>query len=517
MEKEKNKLISGALILTISGLIVKILGFIYKIPLSYILSDEGMSYFNSAYTVYTFFYIVCTAGVPKAISILIAESEGEGKGEEVKKIYSTSFCFFMIFGILLTVLFIIFTPYFSKFIGNKKTLLTMLSIAPSIMFVCASGVIRGYYNGVLNLMPVAVSEVIGGFSKLALGLIFAITALYLNFDLYVISALTMLGTTLGSFFSFLYLMLTKKWEISKHKIKQKTKFVSLSVLNKIMKIAFPLTLASAIASISGLMDLTIIMRGLLISNLSELQAGILYGNYTTLVLPLFNLIATVIAPVCTVFLPIVSKLKKDNKILLDKLSEAFKIIIFISVPVSVLFLSNPYRILAFLFEDSSAAVAAPLLFVLAPGVIFMCILTLINTVLEGLGNTKIPLISLIIGAIVKFIVSFMLIKNINFGILGAPIGTTISYIISFIISSLYLCAYVRVKINFFVPFLSVLISSVISTIISEIVISLFVASDMIETLLYFIIWFLVYLFLLFVFKFFKLKHILILAKCTKNK
>ena len=85
MEKEKNKLISGALILTVSGIIVKFLGFIYKIPLSYILSDEGMGYFNSAYTVYTFFYIVCTAGVPKAISILVAEAESEGKGFESRK------------------------------------------------------------------------------------------------------------------------------------------------------------------------------------------------------------------------------------------------------------------------------------------------------------------------------------------------------------------------------------------------------------------------------------------------
>ena len=67
--KYKGGMIRGAIWLTISGLVVKFLGLIYKIPLSYILSDEGMGYFNSAYTVYTFFYLICSAGIPKAISI----------------------------------------------------------------------------------------------------------------------------------------------------------------------------------------------------------------------------------------------------------------------------------------------------------------------------------------------------------------------------------------------------------------------------------------------------------------
>lgn len=516
MEKSKNKLIGGALILTLSGIIVKLLGFIYKIPLSYILSDEGMSYFNSAYTVYTFFYIVCTAGVPKAISILVSEAEGEGKRSEVKKIYSTALYFFVIFGVVLTVSFFFSAPLLTKIIGNNKALFTMLSIAPSIMFVSASGVVRGYYNGMLNLMPIAVSEVISGVLKLALGLVFALIGSALNLDLWIISALTMLGTTLGSFFSFLYLVLIKKTEISGNNTKQKTKSLSISVLIRIIKIAIPLTLASAVASVGGLIDLTIIMRGLLISGLSELQAGILYGNYTTLVVPLLNLIVTVIAPICTVFLPIVSKLKKAPLLLSKNLSEAIKMIIFISVPVSVLFFSNPYRILSLLFEDSSATLAAPLLFLLSPGIFFMCFLTLINTVLEGMGNTKIPLISLVFGVIVKFIVSFVLIKNINFGIIGAPIGTTISYIVSFLISSIYLSYFMKIKINFLIPFISVLFSSVLATVLSEFAVSIFVTSEAINTVLYFVIWLVIYLVLLIIIKFFDFKNILFLAKCTKK-
>ena len=501
MEKNKSKLIGGALLLTISGIIVKFLGLIYKVPLSYILSDEGMGYFNSAYTVYTFFYIICTAGVPKAISIMISEAEGEGNLSAVKKIYSTAFNLFFSFGIIITILFFMCAPSLSKLIGSNGSMLTMLSIAPSIMFVCASGVIRGYYNGVLKLVPIAVSEVISGVSRLTLGLLFAIIGNKLNMDLHIVSALTMLGTTLGSFFSFIYLALCKKTQISSVNIRQSTKNLSISISKKIIKLALPITLTSGVASISGLIDLTIIMRSLADSGLSELQSGILYGNYTTLAVPLLNLIATLIVPVCTVILPIVSKseIKKDADLLSYNVTGAFKIVCFIAVPISVVFFFNPYGILAILFDDSSAVMAAPLLKLLAPGIFFMCLGTLINTVLEGIGKAKIPLISLSIASAIKFIVSFVLIRNSDYGILGAPIGTTLSYAVGFIISAFYLLICVKVKINFIKPLFSVIISSFAAMLISSFITSFLSLNLIVNMILYLLIFGFFYLFFLIIF------------------
>ena len=94
-ESSANNIIRGALSLTVSGFIVKVIGLVFKVPLSYILSDEGMGFFNSAYTVYTFFYIICTAGIPKAISILIAGAEGETNNR--KEVYKTAFYVFGFF------------------------------------------------------------------------------------------------------------------------------------------------------------------------------------------------------------------------------------------------------------------------------------------------------------------------------------------------------------------------------------------------------------------------------------
>ena len=114
MEKEsktgEKEIIKGALLLTVSMLIVKLFGLIYKIPLSYILSDEGMGYFNTAYSVYTFFYVISTSGVPKAIAILTAATDDSAADE----ISITSFKVFFFIGALLCVVFISLSSFISS-------------------------------------------------------------------------------------------------------------------------------------------------------------------------------------------------------------------------------------------------------------------------------------------------------------------------------------------------------------------------------------------------------------------
>lgn len=432
--KTEKGIINGAFSLTVSVILVKLLGLIYKVPLSYILTDEGMGYFNTAYTVFSLFYIICTTGVPKAISILVSEADSEGSTEKVAQIYATAFKMFFLFGFIISTLFFVLSAPISILIGNRGSYYSMLLIAPSILFVCASGIIRGYFNGHLKFFSIAVAEIISGASKLILGLALAYLAKFLGYGFEVISAFTILGTTLGSFFGFAYLYF-KKQTFSTIKTKQKNLF-SPKLAKKILKIAIPLTATSAIGSVSNIIDLTIIMKRLRVSGNSELQAAILYGNYTTLAIPMLNLVATLIAPLSAVLLPIVSKQKnaKEVRQLTEQVSWAFKVILFICMPISILFLFKSAEILSLIFENSSAVMAAPLLSLIAPGIIFMSLLTAANSVLEGLGNTKAPMIALISASLVKIIVSYVLIGRAEFGLLGASIGTTVSYFIGMCIS-----------------------------------------------------------------------------------
>lgn len=437
--------IGGAISLTVSAVIVKIIGLIYKIPLSYILSDEGMGYFNSAYTVYIFFYIVSTAGIPKSISILTSKAESEGDSEGVSTVYKTAFGMFFVLGLIITFVLLIFAKPLSILIGSKGSYFTMLAIAPSIIFVSASGVLRGYFNGRFALLPIAVSEMISAVSKLVLGLLFAYIGYKFHLSFEIISALTILGITFGSFFSYAYLLLYKKVKMPEVERKSHPIVNKYRVRRSILEIALPITLTSSVGSLGGIVDLATIMNRLRFSGYTELQSGILYGNYTTLVLPMFNLIAIFVAPISSVILPIVSssKFKKET----EELNFFIKVLTLLSMACALSFLLIPEIILSVIFEDSSASMAAPLLRLFAPSVLFMSYLTVFNTVMEGVGKTRIPLISLIAGIIVKFFVSYITVGMSEYGIYGAAIGSLASYVVSFVISYFYMTFALKIKLN----------------------------------------------------------------------
>ncbi len=207
-----NSPLGGAVSLTLSAIILKVLGLIYKIPLSRVLGDEGMGYFNSAYTVFSLFYLLCTAGVPKAITMLVTESKSKSNERLGRKILSVCLVTFLLISVFVTAALILFSGKLSVFIGSNKARATMIAIAPSIIPVALSGVVRGYLTAQMKLASVAVSQILDGVGKLVFGLLFANYAVRLNLGPELISAFTILGVTVGATIGLVYLLIIAKAE-----------------------------------------------------------------------------------------------------------------------------------------------------------------------------------------------------------------------------------------------------------------------------------------------------------------
>ena len=427
-KSENSKFISGTLWLGLSAIVLKVIGVIYKIPLSYYLGDEGMGYFNSAYTVYTFFYILGSAGIPKAIALLTSRATDEKREYEI---YSTGIKAFFALGIILTAVLLGFSKPLSVFIGSERSYYSIIGIAPSVMFVCAIGVMRGYLNGKMRFEKIAVSELIGALSKLVLGLIFAYMGIRASLPLEIISSLAILGITLGSFFSFLYLAKNIKRQGARSPY-------DLRIIREILKISLPLTLSASINGIAGLVDLTMILRGLTSIGYTDGVATVLYGNYSTLAIPMFSMLVALVTPVSVSVLPLLSKSHSlgNNEEFYNHLRTFSDVMSLIAIPSFFVFLFFSEECLVLLFEESSAVLGAPMLTVLSPSVLFFSVLLLVNTSLEAMGEIKIPVISISIGALAKLLIGVVLIRNEIIGIFAAPIGTVASYAISLLISYL---------------------------------------------------------------------------------
>jgi len=443
-DKNTKKILNGAAWLALSAIILKIIGLIYKIPMSYLLGDEGMGYFNSAYTVYTFFYIIGTAGIPKAISILCAKATPG----EAKSIFSYLFKLYIIIGTILSVILFFSSNFLANLIGSKNSAFTILAISPSVFFVCGAGVLRGYLNGKMKFVPIAVSEIISGICKLVLGLLFAIYSIKCGFSLPIVCAFSILGITVGAVLGFIYLY-------SYYKIESKCVKREYLSQNKIIietfKIGLPIAFAAALTNLVSIIDLSMIMNRLNSNGYSESVSAVIFGNYSTLSVPMFSLVTNLLSTISVAALPVITKSYSERKYdnLKNSLFSSLKLSLFISSPAFLGFLFFPYEILSAVFEKGSATLGATFLLCLAPGVIFYSLLIVINTVLEGTGRIKSAVTSLIIGAVFKCALGFILISSDSFGALGAPISTSASYAVSFFVSYLVFNSEKNVRIPIF--------------------------------------------------------------------
>lgn len=464
-------LAKGALSLTLSVIFVKIIGFIYKVPLSHILGDEGMGYFNSAYTVFTFFYMLCSGGVPRAVSIMVTEMSVKGDKDNVGRILSVALKIFVSVGIAFTLIFIFFASFFANLIGNSLSAFSLVCIAPSLTFVSASGVLRGYLNGKSKLSSVAIAEMLDAGVKFIVGMSFALFAVRLGHGAPMISAFTVIGVTLSSFVGSLFLFVNVIIDKKHDKTEQKcdSRVSNLEIIKRIFRISIPITLSSAIMGISNIIDLGMIMKRLIDAGASSEDAIAIYGNFTTLAVPMLNLIMALVSPLSTSALPHLTEhnVLGNRNDFSDFCQKVINITALISIPISFAFLLFSKEILMLLFNDRSAEIAAPLLSLLAPSVAFLPMLTVCNTVLEASSHTKAPLVSMSIGAIFKIAVSYVLIGIPKIAIMGAPIGTDISYGISFIISAALMFKYSKVRYTVFLSLWKPFICSFLSVGISK--------------------------------------------------
>ena len=429
LKKQGGRFMSGVAILTLSTAIVKVIGLLYKIPMIKVLGEEGMGYFNSAYELYTFFYIIATAGLPVAISIMIAKSLESGRRENVKKIYNVVFSILFLLGLFGTVALYYGAGFFGELIGNTDAVMCIAAIAPMAMFISVSSAVRGFFQGHQNMMPTAVSQIIEALGKLFLGLALAIWSIKEGYSIPIAASFATAGITAGVGLSMLYLLLSKL--IIKRRetemLEDKQKDTSKSILKNLFRIAVPITLSSLVISLTRVIDLVMIMRRLQAIGYTMGAANSIYGSYSTLAVSMFNLPAAFVSPIAISLVPILASAAhsgdkvRENRILNSSLRLCGLITIPASLGLSIF--SRPILELLFSGETGAINVAAPLLLVLAMSVFFSSLMTVTNAILQAYGMEKRPIVSMFVGALVKTVFSYILIGTPSINIYGAPIST----------------------------------------------------------------------------------------------
>ena len=538
METRKSaspRIISGVIVLMISNIVVKLLGLLCKIPLHDLLQDQGMGYFNIAYNIFTTLYMVSTAGLPTAVTIMISDTPaGSSRRRQVERIFRVALTVFFVLGIIGTSIMLFFAKPLAALMGSDASYLCIMAISPTLFFICMSSAIRGYFQGHQNMIPTAVSEITEAIGKFAIGIVLAKYAISRGESIERVAAYAIAGITIGVATGMIFLIISKILYNSDKNAAIETKEGSVSsrsrldILKQLAKIALPITISAVALNLTGIIDTFSIINCMKLYTEEQL-AEIAYGNYSTLAVTMSHLPSAFITPIASSLTPALTaallaiKTAKDEAERREKELRASKVMqsclkfaAIISIPcaLGLSILAKP--ILSLLFKNQeSVNAAAPLLSILAISVFFTAMLTITTSILQAHKLQHKPIISMCGGIVVKIILNVLLISNPSIGIYGAPIGTLVSYFVMASINFYFVIKYVGIHVsiikNFGKPFLSSLAASLL-TVLVYVLVETQTGHAAVATVLSILITVLVYFILLFLLHTFTKNDILLLPK-----
>ena len=431
-----------------SNFIVKIVGFIYKIPIANVLGDAALGYFSTAFEIFTLLLTVFISGGSIAVSKMISDSAALGHWAEVRKTFRILTVMLSIVGFIGTAIMFFGADAFSTKLDNPLAALSIAALSPAIFFLSVSCLFRGFFQGLGDMRPSSVSEVIEALFKLMIGVGFTMLLRSLGYGDHVLSAGAITGTTLSVVISALVMfgayVLSKKNREVRRKAQEDTEkpASTFRIVGKFWKLAIPIALSSVVVNLTSVLDLFLIFDRLIHSGMDVENANRVYGAYKGYAQSLFNLAPSIISSINISILPALSAyfVTRQREKAKNTIEQSLKVVNLLALPAAIglLVLAEPISRLLYPARLDEIGVAIPILKILAVASYWTSISTILTSLLQSSGKTHLPLIGLAIGGAVKLTVNYFLVAIPALGINGAPIGTLCCYIVMVAINTAFL-------------------------------------------------------------------------------
>ncbi|MFW5981396.1 MAG: putative polysaccharide biosynthesis protein, partial [bacterium] len=465
-EKKAQSFIKGAAVLTAAGLIAKVIGFIYRAILPRLIGAEGYGLYQLAYPIYTTLLTVSRSGIPVALAKLIAAKMALEERRNAFKIFQVSRKLSIVVGLFFSIVMAILArPLINILEWDTRAYYPVLAISPAIFFVSIMATYRGFFQGLQDMIPTALSQVAEQFVKMLTMLI--LVFLLLNRGLSIAVAGATFGVVTGAIVGLLILLYIyyrqrkSIWESVN--VGAIVNYNSWDIVKDIAYLGVPITLAALVQPLMQLVDATIIPRRLAVAGFSVGTSTALYG-YLGMAMTLVNFPSIITISLAVSLVPAISEafaLKKDD-LVRRRTETGLRMGILISLPAAMGLFVLAEPITGIIFAYSEAAIA---LEIVSWGVLFIALQQISSAILQGIGKTSIPAKNLLIGAICNGIINYILTAQPRFGIRGAALGTTIGFAVAAFLNLYHLKKYTDYKFDmksyFIKPVLAVLIMAII--------------------------------------------------------
>ena len=450
--KSKDSFLKGAFILGMAGILVKIMGAFFRIPLGNLIGAKGMAYYQAAYPVYTLFLTLATAGFPTALAKLVSEKNAIGDYKGSHKIFKVSYTVLFITGLIAFLVFFFGADFIVNAMDNPGAKSAMIAISPALIFVPLMSSYRGYFQGNRDMNKIAISQIAEQFFRVTLGIGLAYFLMEKSGP-EMGAAGAIMGATIGAVASILYLIFTyirgsKQRRID---IKNSKHFKDESVgriLKKLLVVAIPITIGASVMPLVNMIDSMIVVKRLAVAGFTENQALVAFGQLTGMATSIINLPSVITVAMSMSLVPAISeafalgnkpKARKDTK-------SAIKVTLLIVLPCAFGIASLATPIMQLLFPKEPTTVGTILLF-LTPCVALLGLIQTMNGILQGMGKPMVPVVALVIGMAFKVGISYTLTAIPSINVKGSAIGTVSAYLIAVIIELICIKKVMGVKFS----------------------------------------------------------------------
>jgi stage V sporulation protein B len=418
----KQTFIRGTLILIAAGFITKILGFVNRIVIARIMGEEGVGLYMMAVPTLLLAITLTQLGLPVAISKLVAEASAVQDKQRIKRILVVSLTITAILSIVFTLLLVTLAPLLSTVMfTDPRTLYPLLAISPIIPIVAISAVLRGYFQGIQNMRPSAISQVIEQITRIAL--VAVCTNTLLPYGVEFAASGAMISAVCGELASLLYMYIVFKRskDIKLRENFQQTVQSGKKTFHDLMKISLPTTGGRLIGSISYFFEPIVVAQSLAIAGVASSVATKQYGELTGYALPLLLLPSFISYALSTSLVPSISEAlaKKHKRLIEFRLQQAMRFSFIAGGWSALIMFVFAAPILELMYGTDKTAIY---IHMMAPCFIFFYLQGPLQAILQALDLANAAMINSLVGNIVKIACIFILVSRPEFQIMGAAIA-----------------------------------------------------------------------------------------------
>ena len=434
-----SRVLRGTVWLLAAGIIAKILGAVFRIPLTSMLGGTGMGYYSSAYGLFLPMFALSVTGINTAVAALTAQYLAKSEPASAHRLYVLARRRFALIGTAAAVgLFFLAKPICTYVLRNPHAALAVQCFAPAVLICCLSAVLRGRFEGHQRMEPTAVSQIMEGFARVGFGLSFCAFALHHTADFLPFlpqntgtdafaAAAAILGVTVSALTGLVTVCFFRVPKVTDSAPRHTDK----DILRSFFRLLIPVTAASFVTNLTGLLDLAAGLPVFAAAIQSEEQANFCFGAYSGLAVTMFNLVPSVTNALGKGVLPAFAEscTKHDRPAASQHAENVLRRTAFLACPagLGLTVLSEPILNLLFSSRPQEIAVATPSLRILGIAVIFTALSFPLFSMMQGAGFGSEPVKVMLLGAAVKLPCNLFLIPRI--GLSGAAWATLFCYLV----------------------------------------------------------------------------------------